>query len=186
MSREEIEERGGVKVGNEVMCGAAEHRVFLGLGSNQGDSLRYLKEALRRLEEKGIRLGKLSSVYRTSPWGWEDQPEFLNMVVMAFTSLGPLDLLRTCQQVEREMGRERTVRWGPRNIDVDVLLYDDIVLEEEDLIIPHPRMVERDFVVVPLLEIWPEAVDPRTGEPILPPGTGRVELEFRWEGGTDG
>lgn len=161
------------------------HRAFLGLGSNLGDSLAHLKEALARLEEKGVRPRRFSSVYRTAPWGVEDQPDFLNMVVMALTELDPRGLLEACQEVEREMGRVRRERWGPRVIDVDILLYDDIVVEEEGLVIPHPRMGERDFVLVPLLEVWPEAVDPRTGVPFRPPGTGRVELECRWEGGLD-
>jgi len=184
MTREEMEGfvQGGRPVGPEIRW----HRVFLGLGSNLGDRLSHLREALSHLEERGILVEKASSVYRTAPWGLEEQPDFLNMVVMAATSLSPRELLEACQEVEREMGRERRQRWGPRNIDVDILLYDDIVVDEEDLVIPHPRMVERDFVIVPLLEIWPGAVDPRTGWRFRPPGTGRVYLECRWEGGSDG
>ncbi|MGQ9476075.1 MAG: 2-amino-4-hydroxy-6-hydroxymethyldihydropteridine diphosphokinase [Actinomycetota bacterium] len=143
-----------------------EHRVYLGLGSNLGDRRENLLSALRKLDSiPGVKVLRVSSIYESEPWGLADQPDFLNLVALVATSLTPPEMLEACLEVERALGRVRGVRWGPRVIDVDILLYDDIVWECEDLVIPHPRMGERDFVLVPLRELDPgRAPLPREAE----------------------
>lgn len=127
---------------------------YLGLGSNLGDRLGNLQRAVELLaEQPGILVVRSSRVYETEPVGGPPQPEYLNVVVEVRTALEPLDLLRACLAVEAVMGRIRTERWGPRPIDVDVLTYGDRTIEEPDLIVPHPRMHERGFVLVPLGEL---------------------------------
>ena len=129
---------------------------YLGLGSNQGRRLDNLSDALALLSQSDdLRVLQCSSVYETAPWGYLDQPQFLNCVVAAETWLKPVPLLQLAQQVEKTVGRQPGFRWGPRAIDVDILLYGDrVVLETEpDLRIPHIRMAERAFVLVPLAEI---------------------------------
>ena len=134
------------------------------MGSNLGDRRENLLAALRLLDDmKGMEIGETSSIYETEPWGVLDQPSFLNMVAMAHTSRDPRGVLEACREVEKEMGRVRERKWGPRIIDVDILLYDDIQLEQQDLVIPHPRMLEREFVLVPLLELRPEMSHPEVG-----------------------
>lgn len=141
-----------------------EHEVFLGLGSNLGERRENLLTALRLLDGmKDMEMEEASSVYETEPWGVLDQPRFLNMVALAHTSRDPRGVLDACKEVEKEMGRVRESKWGPRIIDVDILLYDDIQLKEEDLVIPHPRMLEREFVLVPLLELRPGISHPGAG-----------------------
>ena len=139
-------------------------RVFLGLGSNVGNRIAFI---LRAVEELAERFGVLdvSTVYESDPWGVEDQPPFLNCVVKMETSLSPRDLLRELQHIERKIGRRHRFRWGPREIDIDILLYGGEMIREEDLEIPHPRMGERDFVLIPLVEVEPEVRDPRSGVP---------------------
>lgn len=140
-------------------------RVYLGLGSNLGSRENNLAQAIRRLGEPSPQGGKLrplraSSIYETAPWGYADQPAFLNCVVGAETDLTPLALLALGQQVERELGRQPSFRYGPRLVDVDILLYGDLVLDLPDLQIPHPRMTQRAFVLVPLAELAPQLVYP--------------------------
>lgn len=133
------------------------HRAALALGGNLGDVARALAEALRALEEGGrLRILARSNVWRTPPWGKTDQPDFLNMCALAETQLSPRDLLALCLNVETEAGRVRKERWGPRLIDIDVLAYDDVRWDDEALTLPHPRMKERAFVLVPLAEIAPD------------------------------
>lgn len=130
-----------------------------------GDRRENLLKALRLLDGKeGVCVEEVSAVYETKPWGILEQPDFLNLVALASTSRGPRGLLAACREVETELGRVRGKRWGPRVIDVDILLMGDLELEEEDLIIPHPRMLERDFVMVPLLELRPHVALPGRGE----------------------
>jgi 2-amino-4-hydroxy-6-hydroxymethyldihydropteridine diphosphokinase len=130
-------------------------RACLGLGSNLGDRLVNLREAARLLSEgAGLRLLRSSRVYETAPVG-PAQPDYLNAVLLAGTSLGPRGLLAACLDVEALMGRVRTERWGPRIIDVDLLTYDRRSIDEPGLVVPHPRMHERAFVLVPLLELDP-------------------------------
>ena len=136
---------------------------YLGLGGNLGDRLAALTEALALLDAApGMRRIACSSVYETEPWGVTDQPRFLNLVVGFDTTLLPTELLALCQSVERKVGRTATYRWGPRLIDIDVLLYgnETVSMTTPDLQIPHPRMQERAFVMVPLAEIAPDLVIP--------------------------
>ena len=128
-------------------------RVYLGLGSNLGDRLSNMTRAVEELERRGVRVVRSSRVYETDPVGGPPQPDYLNAVVEVETELEPGELLRVCLEVESELGRVRGERWGPRSIDIDVLTYGDREIDEPDLTIPHPRMHERAFVLVPLLEL---------------------------------
>jgi 2-amino-4-hydroxy-6-hydroxymethyldihydropteridine diphosphokinase len=128
-------------------------RIHLGLGSNLGDRLENLRRAVEALEGRGVRLVRSSRVYETEPVGGPPQPEYLNAVVEVATELEPRDLLRVCLELETELGRIRGERWGPRTIDIDLLTYGEREIGESDLEVPHPRMHERAFVLVPLLEL---------------------------------
>jgi len=132
---------------------------YLCLGGNLGDRMAALTEALRLLDETpGMIRVVCSSVYETEPWAVADQPNFLNLVAAYETTLAPAELLAVCKAVEETVGRTPSFRWGPRLIDVDILLYGDEVVDsaEPDLQIPHPRMAQRAFALVPLAEIAPE------------------------------
>ena len=136
--------------------GCVKEVVYLGLGSNTGDKCENLKEARRLLEEHGkIRVVKESSFYLTDPWGKTDQEQFVNQVLAVETELDPFELLEAVLAVERKMGRVRREKWGPRNIDIDILLFGEQVIDSPHLVVPHPRLPERAFVLVPLLEIDP-------------------------------
>lgn len=138
--------------------------VFLCLGSNVGDRHGQIAGGVAELERNGVSIETRSSVYETEPVGVEDQPWFLNQVVRGATHLEPHRLLEVCKRIESRFGRESTeVRFGPRTLDIDMLLYGDRVIPEDRLTIPHPRMHERRFVLVPLLEIAPRLIDPRDG-----------------------
>ncbi len=129
----------------------------LGLGGNLGDPVVAFATALRRLEtHNAVSLVRPSSVYRTAPWGKLDQPEFLNMAVLVETGLSARALLELCLSLEREGGRERRERWGPRTLDIDILTYGGQTIDEPGLQVPHPRIAERAFVLAPLAEIAPE------------------------------
>jgi 2-amino-4-hydroxy-6-hydroxymethyldihydropteridine diphosphokinase len=134
--------------------------VYISIGSNLGDRESNCRTALERFEPRGIMIRTESSRYETEPWGVRDQPRFLNMAVGIETELAPEELLRTLKEIETEMGRNKTFRWGPRIIDLDILLFDDLILEGEGLKIPHPFMHERDFVLKPLAEIAPDVKHP--------------------------
>jgi 2-amino-4-hydroxy-6-hydroxymethyldihydropteridine diphosphokinase len=127
--------------------------VYLGLGSNLGTRARNLSAARRRLRQKGVRITRQSRVMETEPWGVADQPRFLNQVVQADWPGTPRQLLRTVKDIEHEGGRRRARRWGPRVIDVDILLFGTERVNLPDLVIPHPRIQERDFVVESLAEL---------------------------------
>ncbi len=132
---------------------------YLGLGSNLGERERFLLEALNRLHFAGkICITRWSSIYETEPVGNVEQGPFLNMVVEGKTALSVEQLLHKVLEVERHGGRIRNVRWGPRTIDIDILLYDHISLKTENLTVPHPRLTERAFVLIPLAEIAPDLV----------------------------
>ena len=136
---------------------------YLGLGSNLGDRMAALTESLARLDATpGLRQVSCSAVYETAPWGVTDQPAFLNLAAAYATSLSPAELLAACQAVERKVGRTESYRWGPRRIDVDILLYGQRVVHSAtpDLQIPHARLAERAFALVPLAEIAPDAPVP--------------------------
>ena len=137
-----------------------DERIFLGLGTNLGEREANLREAVRRLAAlPGTRVVGLSSLHETAPWGVEDQPPFLNAVAELRTELEPEALLTAVKEIERAMGREPTFRWGPRLIDLDLLLYGERRLRTERLTLPHPHLRERPFVTEPLGEIAPEVLD---------------------------
>lgn len=134
---------------------------YLGLGSNLGDREEFLREAVRQLSENPrVEIAAISSFYETAPVGYTDQPDFINVVIKVKTTLSPQKLLEICLSTEKKIGRLRTIRWGPRVIDIDVLLYNDLKVDEKDLQIPHPRMLEREFVIRPLAEIAPDLILP--------------------------
>lgn len=135
-------------------------KVYLGLGSNLGDSETYLREAISALDRPTITIGAMSRVYKTEPWGVMDQPLYWNQVLEIETTLEPLDLLHLCQEIELQLGRERKIHWGSRTIDIDLLIYDNIVSETEELTLPHPLLEEREFVLAPLREIAPNLILP--------------------------
>lgn len=136
-------------------------KAFLGLGGNVGDSRATLDRAVAMLNDgRGITLLARSSDYQTPPWGVENQAPFVNLCLAVETTLTPGQLLQRIHEVERELGRDRTAEthWGPRTCDIDILAYDDVRLNEPDLTLPHPRMFERGFVLMPLAEIAADAV----------------------------
>lgn len=135
------------------------HSVYIALGSNVGDRLENLRSAIYSFEPEITPL-ICSAVYETPPWGYHDQPSFLNQVLLATTNLSPQDLLAHLKKLETDLGRVKTFKNGPRVIDLDLLLYDADVIESPPLIIPHPRMDERAFVLVPLAEIAPDLIHP--------------------------
>lgn len=130
-------------------------KVYLSLGSNMGDSLENLLQAVVALHEKGIMLQKVSSIYQTAAIGYTQQADFLNMVVSGSTKLSPRETLEVCLAIENKLGRVRTKRWGPRAIDLDLLFFEERKIDTEQLQLPHPRLQERAFVLVPLREIAP-------------------------------
>jgi 2-amino-4-hydroxy-6-hydroxymethyldihydropteridine diphosphokinase len=134
-----------------------ENQAFISLGSNIGNRYDYLKNAIQRLiNYPEIELVNCSSIYETDPVGYEDQDLFLNMVIHVETCWSAEQLLDICLRTEQELGRKRDIRWGPRTIDLDILLYNQENITTEKLIVPHPRMLERPFVMIPLSEICPD------------------------------
>jgi 2-amino-4-hydroxy-6-hydroxymethyldihydropteridine diphosphokinase len=132
----------------------------IALGSNIGNRYDYLVKAIQMLKKDGkIILVNCSSVYETDPVGYEDQDLFLNMVIMINTDYNAHELLQKCLKTELELGRKREIKWGPRTIDLDILTFNQENIETEELIVPHPRMLERAFVIIPLLEVNPEMLD---------------------------
>lgn len=138
-------------------------RAYLALGSNLGDRLGSLRSALALLSQ-WVTVEAASGVYESDPVGYEDQPRFLNAVARVTTMLSPEALLARCLEVETELGRMRSFRNAPRIIDVDIVLYEDHIVDEPGLSIPHPRMMERAFVLEPLLELEPDLRHPVSGE----------------------
>ena len=133
---------------------------YVALGSNLGDREENLRNALKHLEANAVRVVKVSTFIETEPYGVTDQPGFVNAVCQVETKLEPLELLRLLLKIEQEMGRVRLRRWGERNIDLDLLLYEDVCVVSEELTLPHPDMQNRDFVLLPLAEIAGEVVHP--------------------------
>lgn len=139
---------------------------FLGLGSNMGDRWGYLSRACDKISQCCGTIVANSSVYETASWGNEDQSLFLNQVILIETTLSPKDLLSRCKEIELQEGRTRLVKWGDRTLDIDVLLYDDLVMDDGDLTLPHPHIQLRNFVLVPLAEIAPDLEHPVLHKPI--------------------
>ena len=158
-------------------------RVVIGLGANLGDRMATLKEAVARIA-RAARVEARSGVYETAPVGKLDQPPFLNAAI-AVTCAGesPLALLELLLGIERELGRDRgadAVRWGPRTIDLDVLWIEGRIVDDAQLVVPHPRLTERAFALVPLLEVAPAAKDPRTREPYVALAEGEIRRIEAW------
>lgn len=134
--------------------------VFLGLGTNLGDRTGNLNTALKLLPEKGLKILAVSGIYETAAWGFTDQPDFLNLCLQARTDLNPGDLLDTLKILEKEIGRKESFHWGPRLIDIDILYYNNQIISEDNIRIPHPGIAQRDFVLAPLTEIAPDFINP--------------------------
>lgn len=139
---------------------------YLSLGSNLGGRFEMLQEAVRMLQQQtDLEVTRISSIYETEPVGYTDQAAFLNMVVEIKSELSAEKILTICLETEQNLGRIREFRWGPRCIDLDILLYNNDNIESSKLTIPHPRMHERGFVLVPLLELVADSIHPVTGVP---------------------
>lgn len=153
---------------------------YIGIGSNVGDRVGFCRRAVESLTlSDGVRVVKVSSLYETAPLGGPPQRSFINIVAKVDTELEPRELLEVCQQLEQRMGREPSdIRWGPRVVDLDILLYGSEKVSEPDLEIPHARLKERKFALVPLLEIEPDVTDPWETrlEDALAEAEGDVEL----------
>ncbi|NLI90645.1 MAG: 2-amino-4-hydroxy-6-hydroxymethyldihydropteridine diphosphokinase [Peptococcaceae bacterium] len=146
---------------------------YLSLGSNEGNKKDNLKNAINHLESNPeVKVVKVSSLYETEPWGGVEQDSYLNMAAEIETMLDPFHLLQICQEIETKMGRKRIVHWGPRIIDIDILLYENTRITTDTLILPHPYMEVREFVLAPLREIVPELILP----------SGKVVKEVKGEG----
>lgn len=139
-----------------------EHNIYIGLGTNLGEREINLRDAVKALAPKISVLAK-SLIYETAPWGFSDQPKFLNQVIAAKTNLSSFELLAYLKNIEASLGRKPTFRNGPRIVDLDILFYDDCVIQEDQLIIPHPRLHLRAFVLVPLVELAPKLKHPKLG-----------------------
>lgn len=138
-------------------------KAYLGLGSNIGDRAHQLQQAIRIIDQyQYIDVTSISPIYETEPVGYTDQPQFLNLCIEIETTLNPQELLKRCLETEEALHRVRKIRWGPRTLDVDILLYGNEIIEEDNLIIPHPRMAERAFVLIPLNDIASKHIEPRS------------------------
>jgi 2-amino-4-hydroxy-6-hydroxymethyldihydropteridine diphosphokinase len=148
-------------------------RIFLGLGSNLGERERNIREALKRIAAlRGTEVVRVSRLIETEPWGVTDQPPFINGAAEVRTSLEPLELLAAVKQIEQDLGRTDTYRWGPRVIDLDLLLFGDRVVKDDRLNLPHPHILDRPFVLEPLREIAPEVVEELRRAPVPLRGAG--------------
>lgn len=138
-------------------------KAYLGLGSNIGDRAHQLQQAIRIIDQyQYIDVTSISPIYETEPVGYTNQPQFLNLCIEIETTLNPQELLKRCLETEEALHRVRKIRWGPRTLDVDILLYGNEIIEEDNLIIPHPRMTERAFVLIPLNDIASKHIEPRS------------------------
>lgn len=132
---------------------------YIGIGSNIGDKKANCRKAIEFLGES-CRITKVSSLYYTEPVGYREQEDFINAAAAVETTLSPAQLLKSCHSIENKLGRQRTLRWGPRTVDLDILLYGDLIVSGPELVIPHPLMAQRKFVLVPLAEIAADVVHP--------------------------
>ncbi|RBW67663.1 2-amino-4-hydroxy-6-hydroxymethyldihydropteridine diphosphokinase [Bacillus taeanensis] len=143
------------------------HTVYIGIGSNIGDREKYLQQALVQLNKhEEVSVTNISSIYETDPVGYTNQAAFLNMAAELKTELPPLELLNVLQKIEHHLNRKREIHWGPRTIDLDILLYNDENIESEKLKIPHPHMYERAFVLIPLYEVNSNLILKTVNQPI--------------------
>jgi len=156
-----------VKDESQAFSPSIPHRAFLSLGSNVGNREGNLELAVEFLVSAGLEITRASSIYSTEPVDFHNQGWFLNQVILAETRLNPPDLLEKCLKVEQLLGRQRTMSKGPRSLDVDVLFYDDWVVNEAGVTIPHPRLHLRRFALVPLVEIEPQLIHPVLHQPVL-------------------
>lgn len=144
-----------------------ENKVYLSLGSNIGNRVVFLHEAVKRLDSlKEVVVTNVSSIYETDPVGYEDQNNFLNMALEIQTNLKAEQLLHECMEIEKKLGRERLIRWGPRTVDIDILLYNQENINKDQITVPHPRLTERAFVLIPLMDMNPGLSVPGTGKTI--------------------
>lgn len=143
-----------------------KHEAYIALGSNLGNLEENLNTAIENIKEQGIEVIAVSDYISTEPYGVTDQPKFLNAVIKVSTVLEPLALLKTILGIENKMGRVRKRHWGERNIDLDLILYEDVVMTTEELKLPHPDMQNRDFVLIPMAQIAPDVIHPVLGKSI--------------------
>ncbi|MCJ8171321.1 2-amino-4-hydroxy-6-hydroxymethyldihydropteridine diphosphokinase [Clostridium botulinum] len=136
------------------------HTAYVAFGSNMGEKENYIKRALENMEERGMKIIKVSSIYETEPYGVLDQDSFLNGVVKIETNLTPEDLIGELLNIEKQLDRVRERRWGPRTIDLDIIFYDDLIINEKDLVVPHKDMENREFVLKPLCDIDENFIHP--------------------------
>ena len=141
-------------------------KAVIGIGTNMGDRMGYIKRALSELDKRAGQVVSQSSVIETKAYGYTDQDDFLNLAVTLETGLEPYDLLSVLMAIEKDLDRTRLFRWGPRTIDLDILFYDDRIIDRPDLHIPHIDFYNRDFVLGPVCEIEPDLTDPRTGKTV--------------------
>jgi len=137
--------------------------IYLLLGSNLGDRLSQFQQAVRLLNQEGLKIVDISPIYETEPWGFTDQPTFLNVVIEVQTNADPHHVLAICQSVEKALGRVREMKWGARIIDIDILFFQDLQLNEVELTIPHPGISDRRFALLPLCDLIPDQRHPATG-----------------------
>lgn len=147
-------------MGEVVQVAEQAERVFIAIGSNLGDREENIIDAINLLIANGVDVKNISSIIETKPYGNVKQPDFLNCVVDAYTALPPRMLLETLKAIEKQLGRTRTIHWGPRTIDLDIIFYDELVIDTPDLKIPHPDMQNRLFVLEPLNQLAPNFVHP--------------------------
>lgn len=136
------------------------HTYYLHLGSNKGDRTSYLSNAIKQITAKIGQVTDQSAIYQTEPWGKKDQDDFLNMAIKVESNLAPEDALNAAKKIETDMGSEKKEKWGPRIIDIDILYCGDLIMEKDNLVIPHPHIYERNFVLIPLMEIAGDFIDP--------------------------
>lgn len=139
---------------------------YIGIGSNLSNREKNCKDAIQLIQKKGIKVVKQSSMYETKPWGVKDQPRFINMAIEIETGKSPEELLKLLKNIEKEIGRTKTIKWGPRVVDLDILFYDDLIFKSHELEIPHPLMHEREFVLKLLCEIAPDKKHPVIGKTV--------------------
>ena len=137
------------------------NKAYLSLGSNEGDRVQWMEKAMWLLTVKSGTIVNQSSVYETAAWGLNTQPDFLNMVIVLETTKNAHELLKDILEAETTLGRHRTVKWGPRTIDIDILFYDDEIIDTPELVVPHPYLQERRFILIPMAEIAPKLQHPK-------------------------